>query len=229
MALQTLHIKDSSGEYAPALSEYVKKKPLTFFVDTEGIGSSVGMFDEKNIDAMPMDAWMIDHITGTMHRIGDQLGISIQRVNSPDSNIDFHLVGSDPSGDEAITGRTYLGVTAEQIRVPRSLGAPKNGKKARKRSGRRSSKKQWISRPEADIALVDVLANDTVENKKHIISHEIGHAFGLEHPFESKDGDVYTDPVFVSESIMAYRKQPENTYPDYFTQIDQQALFEIFS
>ena len=62
--------------------------------------------------------------------------------------------------------------------------------------------------------------------------HEFGHAFGLEHPFESGDGDVYksTDPyssAFPEQTVMAYRAPITGEWPTWYSDSDVEALIEL--
>ena len=77
-----------------------------------------------------------------------------------------------------------------------------------------------------------------VENQEayrhYVLIHEFGHALGLEHPFDSGDGDVVngiTDPwasVYPEDTVMAYRNPASGQWPDFFTENDLNALIEIW-
>lgn len=77
------------------------------------------------------------------------------------------------------------------------------------------------------------VAND--ENyRRYVLIHEFGHALGLEHPFESGDGDSVngsSDPwlsSFPEETVMAYRNPAGGIWPEFFTQNDLDALIQIW-
>ena len=59
--------------------------------------------------------------------------------------------------------------------------------------------------------------------------HELGHTFGLEHPFEASDGDVYrsTDPynsAYPEQTVMAYRSPLSGAWPTWYSNSDLEAL-----
>ena len=65
---------------------------------------------------------------------------------------------------------------------------------------------------------------------RYAFIHELGHAIGLEHPFNNNDGDVFenetssSQSAYPEETVMAYRKPLNGSWPQYFSQNDTNAL-----
>ena len=70
--------------------------------------------------------------------------------------------------------------------------------------------------------------------RRYALIHEFGHSLGLEHPFEARDGDVFngsTDPwssAFPEDTVMAYRSPRTETWPEFFSDNDLNALIEVW-
>jgi serralysin len=63
--------------------------------------------------------------------------------------------------------------------------------------------------------------------------HELGHALGLEHPFDNSDGDVFESSnssrsAYPEETLMAYRNPQGGSWPTWFSSNDLAALKAIW-
>ena len=70
--------------------------------------------------------------------------------------------------------------------------------------------------------------------RRYALIHEFGHSLGLEHPFEARDGDVFngsTDPwssAYPEDTVMAYRSPKSESWPNFFSNNDLNALIEVW-
>ena len=71
-------------------------------------------------------------------------------------------------------------------------------------------------------------------HRRYALIHEFGHALGMEHPFEARDGDVFngnSDPwssAYPEDTVMSYRSPIGGSWPDFFSDNDLNALIEVW-
>ena len=76
--------------------------------------------------------------------------------------------------------------------------------------------------------------SDDSNHLRYALLHELGHALGLEHPFDDSDGDIYqdiTDPsssALPEETLMSYRYPSLGEWPTEYSSNDWNALKEIW-
>ena len=76
--------------------------------------------------------------------------------------------------------------------------------------------------------------DDDEPYRRYALIHEFGHSLGLEHPFDSSDGDVFngqTNPslsAYPEDTVMAYRNPAGGSWPEFFSDNDINALIQAW-
>ncbi len=189
----------------------IAQRRLTFYVDTNStFRDNISPGYDPLAQRAPIDSYRINFYKDTITRVLGRIGISAVEVENPaDANI---IVAEDAQVDYA-AGRCYM-----------------------KYPDQNSGKYQAFvllnhKRRYADFGglfdRIDTWSPDRNEWRRTFV-HELGHGLGLEHPFESLDGDATPGFTYETESdyIMGYRT-PDNTID--FTSLEYAALQQVWS
>ena len=216
---------------AEITSEDLKMGPLELFIRASN-GSTFKIYIAKKGDEVPssfgdpeyvdedFQEWQLTNMRAINSRINEDFGVTIKEVSDPSKaflfvyskNSDEWSVNSDKPPESYLTdGPVYNAFNLvmghnEMFRVD-------GDRTQRAKTG-------------------DELTQEEKDDWTKVYLHEMGHALGLEHPWDKADGDWATDnsnEISPTDSVMEYsaRDSAGNIYK-WYSEVDVKALEEIW-
>ena len=205
MALTPDLIIDDEIRYLITKYAALQGNTLSVFIDTEGQSTSFG---KTTADALPISREGEIFLTTFIGNLNQKLNLNLQVVNNEASadirfmNHDTSLMESNSAGTNAKAWR-YLG---------------------------NQSNPSFVSIDYNDISINTRFGNESTNDWKSTAIHELGHALGLEHPFDGDDGDQYgtATSTSVDQTLMAYGRPASGVQPTTYTALDIAALQSLW-
>ncbi len=212
-------------------SEDLKMGPLELFLRASN-GSIFKIYIAKKGDEIPssfgdpeyvnddFQEWQLTNMRAINSRINEDFGVTIKEVSDPSKaflfvyskNSDEYSVNSDKPPESYLTdGPVY---NAFNLVMGHSESYRVDGDRTqRAKTG-------------------DELTQEDKDDWTKVYLHEMGHALGLEHPWDKADGDWATDnsnEISPTDSVMEYsaRDSAGNIYK-WYSEVDVKALEEIW-
>lgn len=203
--LQPIHvINNNVVDYLkPALGKAGREVHL--FVDRQGAATQ---YNDVSHDAIPISQEGVDYVLDSFAELDAIL------------SLDFALVDDSSQADirflQHANGQSYGGSGGFNVMDYVYFGSKETGLDV-----------QFTSN---DISVNRSFGSEETQPWKRTAKHEVGHSLGLEHPFNSSDGDVYggTLDTSIEQTLMSYGGKTPVSGPIQFTELDRRALIEVW-
>ncbi|QCH14981.1 hypothetical protein CB0101_08620 [Synechococcus sp. CB0101] len=163
-----------------------------------------GGYGAQTIQTLAMDEVFYSFFTAAIERLDAELALDFRLVQDPAlADVRFYLDTEINLGD---SGGVTLGIALSNDTPERDF---------------------W------EVMLNTPAFNGESDYLYYAALHELGHTLGLEHPFDSSDGDVFVSAnssrsAYPEETLMAYRSPLGDQWPIWFSSNDLAALKAIW-
>lgn len=163
-----------------------------------------GGYGAQTIQTLAMEEAFYSFLTAAIERLDAELNLNFRLVQDPSlADVRFYLDSEISLGD---SGGVTLGIALSNDTPERDF---------------------W------EVMLNTPAFNGEIDYLYYAALHELGHTLGLEHPFDSSDGDVFESTnssrsAYPEETLMAYRSPLGGQWPTWFSSNDLAALKAIW-